>query len=97
VLRAWDLALAGLAADPEGSIALMAARERLTVREFAALLEAARLLRSDEQDPWLATGGALAQAVHHISRTLRENGQMNGPDRSAESIAAVRAGPPGGG
>jgi len=89
VLRAWDRALASLKADPDGSISLMAARERLTVHEFGGLLAEARLLRSDEQDPWLATGGPLALAVERISRMLRDNGQMNGADRSAEPLATV--------
>jgi hypothetical protein len=95
VLRAWDRALASLAADPEGSIALMAERERLTVREFGALLAQARLLRSDAQDPWLTTGGTLAQAAERISRTLRSNGQMSWSDRSAEPLAAGTATQPG--
>ena len=97
VLRAWDRALASLAADPQRSIAIMAERERLTVREFAALLAEAQLLRSDAQDPWLTSGGALARAAERISRTLRDNGQMSHPDRSADPLAARAAAQPGAG
>jgi NitT/TauT family transport system substrate-binding protein len=97
VLRAWDRGLASLAADPEGATKLMAARERLTVREFGGLLAQARLLRSDQQDPWLAPGGTLAHAVARVSRLLRENGQLTGPDRAAEPLAPPAAAPRGAG
>jgi NitT/TauT family transport system substrate-binding protein len=91
IVRTWDRALAELSAKPDDAIPAMAARERLTPREFAPLLERARLLRSDEQQSWLASDGILSRAVGDVSRLLRDNGQLTGPNHEeplAQSPAA---------
>jgi NitT/TauT family transport system substrate-binding protein len=92
IIRTWDRALKALADTHDESVRVMAARERLSPREFEPLLRRAGLQRSDQQERLLTKDGAVVRSLAHLSKILRDNGQLTGPDRTAGSVApqAVR-------
>lgn len=82
VVRAYQRAVAYLAAEPVEAHRIMAARLGLTPPELAAALADGRpLVTADGQAAYLGPGGTLPGLILEIDRGLRAAGQLTGPDR----------------
>jgi NitT/TauT family transport system substrate-binding protein len=93
LLRAYHRAIAFTQQNPADAYRIMAAREGLTPEEFrAALTGGIRLLSESDQAAYLRPGGKLAAVIDHSDRILRQSGQIKGPDRRDNVVAAAFAG-----
>lgn len=89
LIAGYQQALAWAAERPAEAHRLMAARERITPEEFAAVLaDGVRMLSPQDQPAYLRPGGRLEVVISHCDRVLRATEQISGPDRREGSVNA---------
>lgn len=92
LLSAYHRAIAYAREHPVEAYRIMAERENLTPEEFqATLTEGVRLLGVPDQVTYLRSGGKLASVIDATDLSLRQNGQIKGPDRHADIFTAAFA------
>lgn len=87
IIRAWDRAVAYMRAEPSDANRINAARTGMTPAGFAQSLDGIRITNSREQAAAWQHGGALQRAVQTAARVLRDAGQIDGPDETADVLA----------
>lgn len=98
LLRAYHRAVAYTREHPAEAYRIMAEREGITPDEFrAALSGGIQLLSASDQMAYLRAGGKLAGVIDASDRSLRQSGQIKGPDRrnniSTAAFAAAGSSP----
>jgi NitT/TauT family transport system substrate-binding protein len=89
LILAWDDALGFAKRHPAEAYRIMASRQGVEPDEFEAALAGVQVLTSVEQRSLFESDQGLRQTVVMLDKAMRAAGLVDGPDRSAGSIAAA--------